>query len=51
MNQTAQLIGLIAHEYGYTLDYIASLTLEQILFLSAWLEWFHEKTTGRVKHK
>jgi hypothetical protein len=33
------LIGLIAHEYGYTLEYIGQLTPFQFNFLVSWLNW------------
>jgi len=35
---------LIAHEYGYPLEYIAGLTPFQIGFLAAWLEWARGKS-------
>jgi len=43
------VIGLIAKEYGYTLDYIASLTDLQVSFLLGWLEWYWEKQRPRKK--
>jgi len=34
---------LIAHEFGYTLDYVMSLTPSQVAFLLSWLEWFRSE--------
>lgn len=41
----AQLLGLIAHEYGYTPEEIGRLTMFQIAFLISWLEWFRRRRT------
>lgn len=38
----AQLIGLIAHEFRYTLEDIGELTVVQVNFLTSWLEWYYQ---------
>ncbi len=45
------MIGFIAHEYGYTLDYIATLTPFQFTFLVEWLGWFNKKLNRRVRRR
>lgn len=44
----AQLIGLIAHEYGYTPEEVSALSAFQFKFLTEWLGWYYKKI-GRIK--
>jgi hypothetical protein len=44
-----QAVGLIAHEYGYTLEYIGGLSLFQFKFLLDWIKWLDKKMAKRVK--
>jgi hypothetical protein len=50
-NVDAQCVGLIVHEFGYSLEYIGELTPFQFDFLIAWLNWWSEKQKRRVRFR
>ena len=44
----AAIVDLLAHEYGWTIKYIETLTLEQVVLLKAKIEKRYEQQNGQV---